>query len=107
MEKIITIIYGLGLIGNSIYKYQLGRDIGSMVFEAVAGFSLVAIAISMGSTQMETTFLSYYLALGIGFVLVIFFAVGLWKIRSIYSVVQLLISLIFFIAGLFILGGIA
>jgi fucose permease len=107
MEKIITIIYALGLVGNSIWKYQSTKDVGSLIFEAVAGLALIPIAISMGSDQLETSFLSYFLALGISFVLVIFFAISLWKDRTIHSIIQLSISFAFFIAGLYHLGGIS
>jgi hypothetical protein len=107
MEKIITLAYGLGLIANSIWKYRSTRDLGALVFEAISGLALIPIAISMGSEQIEKSFLSYFLALGVSFVLVIFFALSLWKIRTIHSIMQLSISIAFFIAGLILLGGIA
>jgi hypothetical protein len=107
MEKIFTIAYGLGLIANSIWKYQSAKDIGALVFEAISGLALIPIAMSMGSAQLEKSFLSYFLALGVSFVLVIFFALTFWKIRSIHSIMQLSISIAFFSAGLILLGGIA
>jgi len=107
MEKIITLTYGLGLIANSIWKYRRTKDIGGLVFEAVSGLALIPLAISMGSEQLEKSFLSYFLALGISFVLVIFFALSFWKSRGIHSIMQLSVSIAFLIGGLLLLGGIA
>ncbi|AFY74399.1 hypothetical protein Syn7502_02414 [Synechococcus sp. PCC 7502] len=114
MPKLITIIYALALIGNSIWKYQASytstkasKDVGSLVFEVVAGLALLSIAFSMDSSDLNRLFLSYYLALGISLVLVIFFSLGLWQKRTIYSIIQLSISLAFFIAGLLLLGAIS
>jgi hypothetical protein len=107
MPRIITIIYALGLIGNSIWKYKSDRDIGALIIELVAGLALIPIAFFMNSDRLETSFLSYYLALGISLVLVIFFAVGLIKYRTTYSIIQLSIAIAFLVAGLFLLGGIS
>jgi len=107
VEKIITLIYGLGLIANSMWKYRSTPDIGALVFEAVSGLALIPIALSMDHARLENSFLSYFLALGISLVLVIFFAIALLKDRSIHSIIQLSISIAFFIAGLLILGIIA
>jgi hypothetical protein len=111
MEKIITIAYGLGLISNSIYKYQgkyqLTKDKGALVFEATAGAALIFTALSMGSDVLEKSFLSYFVALGISLVMVIFFALVLLKNRGIHSIMQLVIAIIFFVAGLVLLGGIS
>lgn len=107
MPTIITIIYASGLIGNSIWKYKLNRDIGALIFELVAGLVLIITTFFMNSDRLETSFLSYYLVLGISLVLVIFFAVGLIKSQTTYSIIQLSIAIAFFIGGLVLLGGIS
>jgi hypothetical protein len=106
MPRFITIIYALGLIGNSIWKYKSNKDIGALIFELVAGLVLIPIAFFMDSDRLETSFLSYYLALGISLVLVIFFTVGLIKYRNTYAVIQLSMAIAFLVGGLILLGGI-
>jgi len=72
----------------------------------VAGVVLIPIAFFMDSDRLETSFLSYYLALGISLVLVIFFIVGLIKYRTTYTVIQLFIAIAFLVGGFILLGGI-
>jgi hypothetical protein len=107
MEKIITIAYGLGLIANSIWKYRVVKDRGALVFEATTGAALIPVAISMGSNNLEKSFLSYFVALGLALILVIFFVVALLKKRGIHSIMQLVVAMIYFVGGLVLLGGIS
>jgi hypothetical protein len=101
MEKIITIIYSLGLIGSSIWRYRETKGLRALVIEVLAGVVFITVAISMGSSDLKTSFLSYYLALGIGLFLVIFFAIRFRQNLTAYSLIQLLVSLIYLIAGLY------
>lgn len=107
MTTILTIIYGLSLIANSIWKYRSVKDKGALVFEATAGAALIPVAISMGSNDLGKSFFSYFVALGISLVLVIFFALALIKNRGIHSIVQLFVAIVFFMGGLVLLGGIS